>query len=71
MDDFLDPFRRHNVTRRPLMNERVRDLLERVEAEGHLEAGALSPEDRATALILHTRGVIRLEGDRYVPVVLG
>jgi hypothetical protein len=57
--------------RRPVFNERVRDLLDRLAHEGHLEAAELGPEDRATAELLHARGAIRREGGRYVSVVLG
>lgn len=68
---FSDPFDHRMTPRRAPTNEYMRRLLDRIAVEGHLEVSDLSPEERATAHILNARGLIRLEGEHYVQVVMG
>ena len=73
MDDpfFDQSYRRVIPVKRPSTNTTEEYLLKRLDSHGYLSVAETSREERAMLHALAARGVVRLEGDRYVRMLLG
>lgn len=59
------------LRRRPFNNDTEARLMERLATQGHILVVDVTPEERAMLTVMVARGSARLEGTRYVPVVMG